>query len=112
MLLLLPCPSEQGLEVSCGRLPPQVGDERWTSVFNPQTRRFEEQLKMHYRQVAFDVVRPGVSVRQLKDRSSVSRTSGTGTQNQRELVCLCMELLTIGSIGSIAAKMIQHIFDA
>ena len=29
-------------------------------VFNPQTRRFEQQLRMHYQQVAFDVV--GVSL--------------------------------------------------
>jgi hypothetical protein len=33
-------------------------------VFNPQTRRFEQQLRMHYQQVAFDVVgiRPAPNV--------------------------------------------------
>ena len=77
-----------GWRVSRARLPTQVGDERWTSVFNPQTRRFEEQLKMHYRQVAFDVVRFDVSLHQLKDRSSVGRPLGQAT-HQRKLVCSC-----------------------
>lgn len=34
----------------------EIGRQGWTQVYNPQTRRFEQQLRMHYQQVAFDVI--------------------------------------------------------